>query len=717
MERCTGTRPAMGAVRRDLRVACDRGSIASVVLVALVSILAACGGPQGSAAAELQLPVVGTVGRAPEGESVIRVVVDADGRISVDGEGPLSLAALGSVLERHTRDLRWHADDATSRRLLLIDADARVPWVVPYWVICVGVQSRAPLWRCFFGARARGTNAAEPGTRGALACYLNGDQRVEYPDVGPESPRLEVLLGTHEGEAADPEGILPALRARMAEAPDLEAWLELKLLHLGGQWIRTGFVVQLLALALAEGVKHVELSAPHLPSVGGKDYPGQPAFDPADVDALLAYVAKLKTSTRQPTLGIVDVLASALHHSPKPPPARGRLDVLFGAGLLPGETEPRPRSVEGLPQRTDPGDAAFGTEEVLQADVEDIAEQELAAEVPVERDDVQSASDVHGIYRHVQRRRRSDHAVDVALGWLESHQLPSGGWASQAVPAGDVRSTGWALLAFLSAGYTDRAKHRFADVVRRGFAWLEERRASDGFLGDRRAQDALLGHAAATLACVQLQRFTGRLRYHSLTERTLTQTLSWHESAAARTAGFDTTLHMALPVIAAWWATREATEQGLPEPLVPIARIESVLQGLPDRLRAPSNEAQIAARAWLLGILDDPVHAEELALLRASLVRRVPSWDVPASGTDPALWWFGSLALFQAADTSWDVFKERMHARGLASQAGGVDLTALSGSWAPADDAAHGFDRTQTTALMAFAYALLFRCDRVFGSE
>lgn len=517
----------------------------------------------------------------------------------------------------------------------------------------------------------------------------------------------------------EPERILPALRACRAESPDDPLWLELKVLHEGGQWIRTGFVVELLALAMAEGVRHVALSSPWLPSLDGKDYPGQPAFDPGDVKALLAYVAMLKASPRQPRLGIVDVPASVLQQSSRPPPARGQLDVLFGAGLVPGEVEPLPRSMEGLLESV-AGDVAEDTEEVLEADVEakDDDGEVTEAEVPVERDAVRPASSSPGLYdRPKQRRRPYDDALMKALDWLAAHQLEDGSWSSAADPRGDLRSTGWALLAFLSAGFTDRAEHRFAAVVRRGFAWLEADQRAGGDNGDSRVESPMVGQAAAALASVQMLRRTRRLRHHLMATRALEGTLSWHESAAARTADFDTTLHMALPVIAAWWATKEAAEQGLPEPLVPMARIETVLRGLPDRLRAPSTDAQIAARAWLLGLLEDPAHDEELGLLRASLVTRVRGWQVPASGTDPAIWWFGSLALFQAGSASWDAFKEHMHARGIESQVGGRDVDQLSGSWAPSEGSGHGLDRTQTTSLMAFTYALLFRYDAVFGSE
>lgn len=78
----------------------------------------------------------------------------------------------------------------------------------------------------------------------------------------------------------------------------------------------------------------------------------------------------------------------------------------------------------------------------------------------------------------------TESAVDRALEWLAYHQEADGSWSlerDQSFPAlkgisrsiGDVAATGYALLAFLGAGHTDKMG-KYKENVKRGLGWIIE---------------------------------------------------------------------------------------------------------------------------------------------------------------------------------------------------------------------------------------------------
>ncbi|MGE0193058.1 MAG: hypothetical protein AB7T63_13570 [Planctomycetota bacterium] len=658
-------------------------------------------------AAELRLPIVGTAGRAPEGPSVIHVMVDADGRIEVDGEGPLSLEALRQALYDRTRDRWWREDDGTSRRLVLIDADARVPWVVPWWVMQAGTMPSTRLRRCFLGVWCREAGGGAGLKRGAIACFLPKSPYILYANRQQPSPRLVVQMAMHDGAASDPGEILPALRACIAEAPEVAAWFTLAADEGLGAAAPTSFVAQVLDLALAAGAKELLLQGPGYPSPGGPREVGRPVFDPGDVDALLRYVAELKALDAQPRLMAPGAPDAVARGDTSHPAGRGRLPVLYGGGLLPDESEPLARG--GDEEDTSAYQANGGAELMALADVFDPG--------------LRPERDVDGLLPQpvppgIQRRRglRGEDTEDaflLALRWLAAQQLPGGAWASDAAPAGDVRSSGLALLAYTAGGYGPRGDHEYADIVRRGIAWLASRQDGAGFVTDGDAPDPHRGHAAATLALVEAYRLAPSRRLQPVVQAALHAALDQLQRADANPADHDTTLDMALPLVGAWIANERARRNGSAAAFEPASRIEAVVRQMPGRLGVPKDDAQTAARAWLLGLLADPGHADELEVLRTRLADQAALWQVPAAGTDPAVWWFAALALHQGDTQTAVAFRQHMHPRGVQSQIAGRDATARAGSWDPPSGGAP--DRVQTTALMALAYAVAYRHEHAFG--
>ena len=111
--------------------------------------------------------------------------------------------------------------------------------------------------------------------------------------------------------------------------------------------------------------------------------------------------------------------------------------------------------------------------------------------------------------------RDTESAVERALAWLAAHQDEDGSWSATgfyaAEPAqtvrktvrtaagavevevpvaarrfnakGDAAHTGFAVLAFLGAGYTHRGSHAHSERVRRGLAWLIKAQDAGGSFG------------------------------------------------------------------------------------------------------------------------------------------------------------------------------------------------------------------------------------------
>jgi hypothetical protein len=90
---------------------------------------------------------------------------------------------------------------------------------------------------------------------------------------------------------------------------------------------------------------------------------------------------------------------------------------------------------------------------------------------------------------------------------LAEVQERDGGW-----PTGDgrhrVASTGFALLAYFDAGYTNRGDSPEHRTVARGLAWLSRRQVDGRFQGDEN-DSSLFDHAVATWAMVDAYGMTG----------------------------------------------------------------------------------------------------------------------------------------------------------------------------------------------------------------
>jgi Ca-activated chloride channel homolog len=119
--------------------------------------------------------------------------------------------------------------------------------------------------------------------------------------------------------------------------------------------------------------------------------------------------------------------------------------------------------------------------------------------------------------------KHSERTVSSSLIWLAQHQLSNGSWRFDQ-PAGDARSyanpgtwkteagaTGLAVLPFLGAGQTHKAKGPYRVNISAGLNWLIQHQKADGDLSAG-GSPRMFSHAVATLALCEAYGMTGDRR-------------------------------------------------------------------------------------------------------------------------------------------------------------------------------------------------------------
>jgi hypothetical protein len=117
----------------------------------------------------------------------------------------------------------------------------------------------------------------------------------------------------------------------------------------------------------------------------------------------------------------------------------------------------------------------------------------------------------------------SESSVEAALRWFKKHQAPTGEWHVEKYVANcteapkcepgkpehcdaeqaTVALTGYAVLAFLGAGYDHKTPNRYRQVVKLGLDWIVAQQKPDGLIGVRNYE-----HPIATMALAEAYAMT-----------------------------------------------------------------------------------------------------------------------------------------------------------------------------------------------------------------
>ena len=752
-----------------------QGLLALVILTLLVAV--GCGSGEGdprSVLAGIDLPEVGTLGRTPGGPGTIAVDVTADGRISIGEQGPLSLLGLRDALQRRTADPAWRELDHTSLKILLVNADASLPWTVSQWILQTAADPSVGISRIFFGARARRSDAV-----GALGCTLPRDRSCgDYGGIG-DPPHLAVSVVPRDGTPSEPEDLLAPLRAAVGERPIAELRLHLKSVRGKNGEIPTGFMVRLVDVALRAGVKNISFEGA----------PMSLDFEPGDVEGLLDHVAGLRARLGSPVLKVNREVVGALPSFEPVPDSKGRLAHLYGFGIEREEPAPRREALtvtiagEVVEEELEEETSEVHPEEMVEPVIKDEEiedhvetdsdlpyEESLGAESLVDAPFVgpSGAFRSHaGAYPTRQPGERTQ-ATERALQWLAAHQAPNGGWEAagfgrwchgdevpEADRAGgwgrashDVGVTGLALCAFLGAGYTNRGRHPYAKTVSKGLRYLKNVQDPEGCFGPRTDARYVYDHAAASLAMIEAYGMTGSPIFRGSARKALefiflcrNPYFAWRYGVKPGDNDTSVTAWMAMPVFSARWinADAERRDRTLPFELDGDvfdgihAWIEKMTDpqtgrtgyvqrgGMPDRDPAvreffpPGSSESTTAAAVLLRLLlgEDPRRSEAVGAGVALLEALPPAWDPDAGTIDPVYWYFGTLATHQVGGQAWTTWAAALQGVVSASQRTDGESCRYLGSWDPIGPWGLEGGRVASTALLAMCLEVDTRYERV----
>ena len=363
--------------------------------------------------------------------------------------------------------------------------------------------------------------------------------------------------------------------------------------------------------------------------------------------------------------------------------------------------------------------------------------------------------------------------VDDALRWLAAHQSPDGSWEAagfvnwcDGAPAGDpskrpdgqgkalhdVGVTGLATLAFLGAGYTNRGKHPFCQVVSKALRYLKNVQDPEGCFGTRATQQYIYNHGAATLAMVECYGMTQSPLFKDSAQRALdfifmsrNPYMAWRYGVKPGDNDTSVTTWMVMCIKSAVLANNAALRKGSKAPFrideqaftgarawldkvsdPKNGRVGYVARGtgvarameMVDRFPGEKSEAMTAAGVLsrvLMG--EDPARTELIRKGADLIVAKPPVWN-PADGSiDMYYWYYGTLAMHQVGGPHWVRWQKAMGPAILATQRRDTTTCGYKGSWDPIGPWGLNGGRVYATALMCLCAQVHARYAGVFGAK
>ncbi|MCY3017724.1 MAG: terpene cyclase/mutase family protein [Planctomycetota bacterium] len=333
--------------------------------------------------------------------------------------------------------------------------------------------------------------------------------------------------------------------------------------------------------------------------------------------------------------------------------------------------------------------------------------------------------------------RATESGVDAALRWLAYHQEADGHWDAKkygAEPKTDTACTGFALLAFLGAGHTEKVGE-YKGNVQRAVAWLKSKQDADGLIWDTSDDNA--GHRAkgypgaiATLSMAEAAGMANVPDTRAAAQKAINYCTEKHQQGEGSDKGgwrYGPKMEPDLSV-SGWFimALKSAKVAGLNVNPGSFDGAIKFLDTVEKKDAGGGSGYGPASRYWYMANNEHGQTAHRLGAI-GNLARQflgwkkedlqssvewfvtkggVPAWGANGESVDLYYWYYGTLCVFQQGGDIWKRWNDSMKAALTANQCKQGDE---AGSWNPVGEFSGEWGRVGQTAIGCLCLEVYYR--------
>jgi len=343
-------------------------------------------------------------------------------------------------------------------------------------------------------------------------------------------------------------------------------------------------------------------------------------------------------------------------------------------------------------------------------------------------------------FRNVGLTATSENAVGAALAWLAYHQEADGSWNAKKYGSSvktDTAVTGFALLAFLGAGHTEKLGE-YKAIVKKAVDWLKSKQDAEGMIWDTTDDNAhhrAKGYpsAIASLALIEAGGMGNLPSTRAAAQKAVDYICNVHQFGdgydkrgwrySPKSEGdLSVTGWFVMALKSAKVCNFSVPEASMAGALKFLESVEVKEQGGPDSYGTPSrfkymvnnDHMETAHRLTAIGTLVRQftgATAESLQATTDWFVNKggLPSYGANGEKVDLYYWYYASLACYQQNKVQPDLWKRWCEAMKTAIVDNQAKVGDDRGSWNPTGDYSSEWGRVGQTALNALCLEVWYR--------
>jgi len=336
--------------------------------------------------------------------------------------------------------------------------------------------------------------------------------------------------------------------------------------------------------------------------------------------------------------------------------------------------------------------------------------------------------------------RATEDSVAAALSWLAYHQEADGSWNAKKYGASvkvDTAVTGFALLAFLGAGHTEKFGN-YKENVKKAVAWLKNKQDAEGMIWDTTDDNAhhrAKGYpcAIASLALIEAGGMANIPETRAAAQKAVDYICNVHQFGdgydkrgwryAAKSEGdLSVTGWFVMALKSAKVCGFSVPEASMDGAIKFVDSVEAKEQGGADSYGTPSrykymvnqDHMDSAHRLTAIGTLVRQftgVKSEQLQATTDWFVNKggLPSYGVNGEKVDLYYWYYASLACYQQNKVQPDLWKRWCESMKTAIVDNQAKVGDDRGSWNPVGAYSGEWGRVGQTALNALCLEVWYR--------